>query len=143
MPLFLRYPDGFDPIMIEECVSLVDILPTILDIAGIEDGERRDGISLRPRLRGEADRLPRPGVRAEYKEEPDRIRYKAWITPEWKLAVYSDEAWGELYDLTNDPHEWDNRFDDPDLAPVRERLLREILEDMERSEPLGSRNSRV
>ena len=29
---------------------------------------------------------------------------------------------GELYDLANDPHEMDNRFDDPGCAKVRKEL---------------------
>jgi hypothetical protein len=37
---------------------------------------------------------------------------------------------GELYDLANDPHEMDNRFDDAGLAKVRKEL-----EDMIRARP--------
>lgn len=32
----------------------------------------------------------------------------------------------ELYDLRSDPHEWQNRADDPALADVKARLLAEL-----------------
>jgi arylsulfatase A-like enzyme len=50
---------------------------------------------------------------------------------------YSVNEPGELYDLRQDPGEERNRIDDPELAPAREKLLREIqrrvdIEEMER-----------
>lgn len=142
IPLLMRYPRGFQPDEVEEPVSLVDLTPTILDFAGIEDGVQRDGISLRSRLAGKSA-IQRPGVRIEYKEELDRIRYKGWVTSEWKLAIYLGETFGELYDLKNDPGETRNLFDDKAYQGVKMRLMFEMLEDMERSEPLSERLTRV
>lgn len=142
IPLLMRYPNGFKPCQVEDCVSLVDLLPTVLDFAGVDDPVRRDGCSLKAVLQGK-ERLGRSGVRIEYKEESDRIRYKAWVTPDWKLAVYPGELFGELYDLRNDPGETRNRYDDPELQGVKNRLLVAMLEDMERSEPMSERHSRV
>jgi arylsulfatase A-like enzyme len=143
VPLFIRYPHGFAPCRVEECVSLVDLAPTILDFAGLEHPLRKDGDSLKDRLQlGQP--LLRNGVRIEYKEEPDRIRFKCWVTPEWKLAVYLGENFGELYDLRNDPGEKHNLFNDPSSQEVKNRLLIELLNDMERSEPVYTdRTSRV
>ena len=41
---------------------------------------------------------------------------------EHKLTVERNSGAGELYDLVNDPHEMDNRFDDPAYAIARKRL---------------------
>ncbi|HEU5138592.1 MAG TPA: sulfatase-like hydrolase/transferase [Bacillales bacterium] len=142
IPLFMRYPKGFGSCDVEETVSLVDLVPTILDFAGVDDGVRRDGISLKARIQ-EGRPIERNGVRIEYKEEADRIRYKGWVTPEWKLAVYMGEEFGELYDLKGDPGENHNLFHDPDYLDIKMRLLIEMLHDMERSEPLSERLSRV
>jgi arylsulfatase A-like enzyme len=142
IPLLIRYPNGFKPCRVEECVSLIDIVPTLLDFAGIEDGMKRDGISLKPRLQ-DGGVLERKGVRIEFKEEPDRIRFKCWVTPEWKLAVYNGESFGELYDLKADPGEKVNRFHDPDYQSVKTQLLIEMLNDMERSEPVSIRPCRA
>ncbi len=143
VPLMIRYPNGFAPCRIDECVSLVDLVPTVMDFVGIQDDIKRDGISLKDPMQGERT-ISRPGVRIEYKEEPDRIRYKGWITPEWKLAVYLGEDFGELYDLKNDPGEKVNLFKAPKAQAVKNKLLIEMLQDMERSEPTcNHRISRV
>lgn len=142
IPLFMRYPDGFKPSQVEECVSLVDLLPTILDFVGIQDDQQRDGISLKTMLES-GEKIKRSGVRIEYKEEQDRIRYKCWVTKDWKLAIYLGESFGELYDLKNDPKEFCNLFDSPDHQAIKTKLLVEMLNDMERSEPLSKRESRV
>jgi arylsulfatase A-like enzyme len=142
IPLLIRYPQGFAPCEVDECVSLVDLLPTVLEFAGIEDGYRRDGVSLKERL-ASGTPMERSGVRIEYKEEADRIRFKAWVTPDYKLAVYTGESFGELYDLKNDPQEFHNRFDDPEFQAIKAQLMAELLADMERTEPLSVRPCRV
>lgn len=142
IPFLMRYPDGFNPQKLDECVSLVDIMPTILDFTGIDDEVKRDGISLK-RMLQKGQTLSRKGVRIEYKEEPDRIRYKCWVTTEWKLVVYLGETFGELYDLRDDPGEKNNLFDDPACLSIKYELLNELLNDMERSEPVSIRPSRV
>ncbi|MFD2611940.1 sulfatase family protein [Paenibacillus gansuensis] len=142
IPLLMRYPHGFSSKQVDECVSLVDIAPTILDFAGVEDDIRRDGCSIKPRLQ-EGKPLARKGIRIEYKEEPDRIRCKCWVTEEWKLAVYSGESFGELYDRKRDPGEHCNLFYESDFQSVKSALMTELLSDMERSEPVNDRPSRV
>lgn len=145
IPLLIRYPRSFSPrgLMSDVCVSLVDLAPTIMDFAGVSDHVQRDGISLRPLLEEGKTLDKRKGVRIEYKEEPDRIRYKCWVTPEWKLAVYPGESFGELYHLRQDPGEKRNLYNQPEMLPIKQQLLMELLEDMERSEPLSARPSRV
>lgn len=142
IPLIIHYPKEVSSIIVDECVSLVDVLPTLVDYSNIEDPVQRDGISLKSRLN---DNLPieRNGVRIEYKEEKNRIRFKCWVTQEWKLAIYSGEQFGELYDLKNDPGERINLYDDEDYRDIKLMLYKELLEDMERSEPISSRPSRV
>lgn len=141
VPLILRYPAGFGPAKLAHPVSLVDLYPTLLGYAGLPYPPV-DGLDLRPYL--ESGEVPaHPGVRAEYKEEPDRLRYKAWITERYKLVVYPGETFGELYDLAADPHEHVNRFHDPDFTGIKAQLLLEMIGDMERSEPISERPSRV
>ncbi|AFZ65662.1 sulfatase family protein [Deinococcus peraridilitoris] len=141
VPLLLRYPGHVELRALEHPVSLVDVYPTLLGYAGVPC-PRVDGIDLRSYLHG-GPAPSRPGVRVEYKEEPDRLRYKAWITTHYKLVVYPGESFGELYDLNRDPHEHSNRFHDPDFSAIKAQLLTQLLEDLERSEPASERPSRV
>lgn len=142
IPFLMRYPKGFYHCKVEECVSLVDIVPTVLDFIGIKNAINTDGISIRERLQAGRP-LKRKGVRIEYKEEPDRIRYKCWVTQEWKLVVYLEESFGELYDLKNDPGEKNNLYNNREYIEIKNMLLIEMLNDMELSEPIAERPSRV
>jgi arylsulfatase A-like enzyme len=58
------------------------------------------------------------------------MSYKAVRTDRYKLIRWINRAHGteldELYDLEADPYEMDNRIRSRTLAPVRERLQREM-----------------
>lgn len=147
VPFLLLGPNGVPAgKTVDSPVSLVDVAPTLAELAGLpnETPHRMDGISLVPLLHADtrAD-WTRTGVRSEYKEEPDRIRYLCWITSDWKLCLYQGETFGELYHLATDPLECHNRFHDPGCAEIRAELTAQLLEDFTRSDPLGPRYSRV
>ena len=42
----------------------------------------------------------------------------------YKSVVYHGEGIGELFDLVEDPGEFENRFDDPHYADLRNHVLR-------------------
>ena len=56
VPLFAKIP-GYDHQRIAGLVSIPDIMPTMLELAGIEQPKRVQAKSLLPLVRGEADRL--------------------------------------------------------------------------------------
>ena len=68
-------------------------------------------------------------------EKPPRAR--TLITDRWRLSIYQDLNWGELYDLSEDPHEMENLWDDPERAAIRgelfETLARRQMELVDRS----------
>jgi arylsulfatase A-like enzyme len=114
--------------------ELVDVLPTILDVSGEP---------VIPELPGRSLLSPpcRKGTFTEMHggyEDIQRGPAYAWRTGHWKLILYidgttadaltrTDEAKGELYHLAEDPHEWNNLFDDPEFASKREMLTRQLL----------------
>ena len=46
----------------------------------------------------------------------------------WKLYKYADDTPPVLFDLEADPRESDDRGGDPDLADLRQQLLRALFE---------------
>ena len=42
------------------------------------------------------------------------------------MTIVHADAWGELYDLANDPHEMDNLFEDASHRGVRAELMEKL-----------------
>ena len=89
-------------------VSLVDVMPTLLDLAGVSVPQNLDGRSLRPLL----EQDPGAGWRKEaYVEfngyESSLATIRMVRTDKWKY-VYNPFSEDELYDLESDPGELNN-----------------------------------
>jgi len=110
-------------------VRLIDVLPTVLDLAGAGAGPGEQGSSLAPLMSGasSADRLA-------YSEllflRSRRLRRASVRTPEWKLilnAPGTDAPTLELYDLAADPLEHANLVEK--RPEDRERLYSLLAEE--------------
>jgi arylsulfatase A-like enzyme len=102
-----------------------DIVPTLLDIMGIDTGITFDGRSLMPLVQGGTV----PSEPNMYITECTWMRKHGWRTPEWKLIValepdfhYKPEV--ELYNLRDDPGEHVN------LAEARPDIVARLRVDM-------------
>lgn len=128
VPLILSAPGRVDPGVVYSQVSLVDLTPTLLDLAGAPlDGV--DGSSLLPLLDGREQ-----GDRPVWITGTDagRVSQLALREPPWKLIVHVETGEEEAYRLDLDPRE---RHSTPDEAPgeLREKLYAE-LEHVDRPE---------
>lgn len=140
VPLLMCWSGKIRPQAVEEPVSLTDLYPTILDFLDISCPAVCDGISLTPLLRGGC--VDREGVRAEFREERDAVRYRCFITKDWKLVEYQGASFGELYHLKEDPKEERNLWFDPAFEPTKYRLLRAMLDEADRHVFLAERPCR-
>lgn len=102
-------------------VSLMDLAPTLAELAGAERMPSADGISLLPVLRGE--------------ETNERIIFcelrgtqRAAIFGEWKY-VYSHGEAPQLFNLLTDPEERLNLAGSADVKEIEEKLKDEIFSD--------------
>lgn len=113
--------------------STVDIAPSILARAGIAPFNGMQGRSFLPALCADPAE-PRRDVMVEYNDANARqgygspARIRALITEDWTLIVAGGEAWGELYDRKADPHNIDNKWDDPEFADTKARLMERLLD---------------
>jgi len=134
VPLIVHWPAGtLIKGRVDSIVSLVDIAPTILSAAGVEIPERIDGKSLMPILKGKQEKT-REHAFIEYVDDPEELRLKTIVTEKYKLTVYHQRAYGELYDLENDPWEITNMFSEPGMKDTKMMLLFKLLDEMERVE---------
>ena len=128
VPLIFSWPRNIQAgLRSDALVELTDIVPTLLEIAGLEVPEYMHGLSLLPILTGKASaNTHRDHVRCEYFDAvdlPDSTYATMYRDERWKLVVYHGKVVGELYDLRNDPQEFENLWDDPASADVKSELL--------------------
>ncbi len=106
---------------IDELVSLMDIGPTILDAAGLIQPTYHEGRSLMPYLEGGS-----PDEREFVFSEDNYLIMMRSKTH--KVVYYIGQEDGELYDLSEDPHELRNLWNDRDYAQTKNQLLNSLLE---------------
>jgi uncharacterized sulfatase len=107
--------------------SLVDLAPTFLAAAGVPIPDDMTGLNQLPAWRGQAP-APRRHVVAEFRHQPTTIHQRTYIDARYKLTVYFERPWGELFDLEADPGETRNRWADPAAAALRDELHVRLLE---------------
>ncbi|MFT3965449.1 MAG: choline-sulfatase [Sphingobium sp.] len=114
VPLIVSAPGRFAPSEVQESVSLVDLLPTLLDLAGLEPGDAGplDGRSLVPHLSGGAGH---DEVIGEYLGEGAIAPIVMIRRGPWKF-IHSPADPDQLYKLDADPDELANLAAHPDQA---------------------------
>jgi len=128
LPMIWRFPVNFPAgRRIEELVSYVDVMPTILSLAGLSSPRGVQGVPFDGALTGH----PFPGrdaVLLENDQEDNRGWVRTIRTPRYHMSCHKPEGDGELYDLRHDPHELVNRWDDPAFRPVRSDLFEQLVD---------------
>ena len=152
MPLLVRYPKSIKPgTVIDSCVENVDFGPTMLDMAGLKVPASMQGKSFKKHL--ETGKEPEGWKQTAY--------YRYWMhmvhhdnpahvgirTKTHKLIYFygcnydggyqTPPGW-ELYDLSTDPHETINLYDDPNHAELVADLKRQLAETRKRVGDDGS-----
>ena len=122
----LRLPKS---LVIDELVELVDFLPTVMDLVGVEVPAGIAGRSLLPLIHGQVDSW-RPAVFSEIDHAVSGYtalrlysgRRVMVRTKEWKLIYFRDPraaaAHGALYNMSSDPGETRNLYDKPQFADI-------------------------
>ncbi len=110
---------------VDALCQMMDIGPTILELAGVPIPSSMEAISLGPALRGEAWE-GRPYVFAEHGRD-GILRETEFMTMvrsrDWKLVHFLDAPEGQLFDLAHDPDEQHNLWDEPTADEKRRDLL--------------------
>lgn len=91
--------------------ELLDIYPTLVELAGLPTRDDQEGLSLVPQLRTAATTRERPAI-TSHNQGNHAIR-----SGRWRYIRYADGS-EELYDLLADPQEWINLVGRPEHAAV-------------------------
>jgi arylsulfatase len=131
VPLIASMPGTVTGGMISDAlVELVDIAPTLLEAAGLPIPYFMQGRSLWPILTGVSDpHMHKPIVISDFNDSigasPSAAHTQATMTFDgrYKTAIYHSHGLGELFDLQEDPSEFDNLWDSPAQASLRNELV--------------------
>ena len=80
------------------------------------------GKSQMPVLKGSQDAV-RDHVIVENHHQPTTLHLKTYVNNRYKLTVYYNQEYGELFDLENDPCEVNNLWDDPQSRELKQELM--------------------
>ena len=106
--------------------SLVDLPVTFLRWAGIDVPNSMVGADQSEVWCGEREK-ERDHVVVENRHEPTTIHVKTYVEQRYKLTVYYQQDYGELFDLQEDPDEVRNLWNSPEHQELKGELTRRLL----------------
>lgn len=140
VPLIVAGPGLQQGVISDELVSLIDLFPTLMDIAGLDQPEGLNGVSLLPLCRGEAS--GHPGyVFSEYHSNFTNTGIAMWRQGPWKYIRYAGYD-PQLFNLDDDPEELTNLAQShPHIVQDLDTRL-ESLVDFNHADTQAKRNDR-
>jgi arylsulfatase A-like enzyme len=145
IPLMISHPKTIMPGNYNELVMSIDVLPTLFELIGIPEPYNCQGQSLLPLITGSGQTFKSrdcvfsenvmPEVFANiFNFEKNKgvmgVRHpdgKMVRTKRWKFNYYP-QGYQELYDLENDPSEFNNLANEPEYRKVVEEMKGHILD---------------
>ncbi len=136
VPLIVRWPGAVKPGMeVVEPVTNLDTFPSVLGMLGVTPpaGLPVDGADYSPLLRGVSAPW-RETIFGEYDLHHEAMDFMRMVrTPQWKLVRhYHSTMFDELYDLTADPRETQNLYNDLAHRAIRDGLQARLDDWMKR-----------
>lgn len=129
VPLLVRAPGIHPPGVVEATVSVVDVLPTLLDALGLPPARDLAGRSLSPLVRG-VEEPPRAAYSETFYE-----RFPGVARPGFELVSVIEDGWQlltrpgrrELFSLRDDPDSLEDRRErEPERLERLEAVLAEL-----------------
>lgn len=125
VPFFVRLPDKYKAgTIIDQPISLVDLLPTLCDMGGAQDHYPCDGNSIMPLIEGSETE-----DREIFVEAHEAVGMPCVMVRNKKYKYNHIHGYdGQLFDIESDPGEWNNLCGDPDHAEIENALRSRVQE---------------
>jgi arylsulfatase A-like enzyme len=131
VPLIISAPGLTQEGMIcDQPVSLMDLYPTLVDLAGFDKPQHLDGKSLVPQIYDPMRETPPVVSSYQFAWREDPVTGHAVRSKQYRYIYYPEINLEELYDVVNDPNEWDNiayRKGNADIIDDHKKVLLDML----------------
>ena len=119
VPFIVHCPERFKPRRTDSLTAHVNLMPTILFLAGSPIPAGVEGKNITPILSGKKESIQDHLI--------IEISHNIGIiTDRWKMFIYNNGE-GELYDIKNDPDELKNLFSYPEYVKIKESLKNRLI----------------
>jgi uncharacterized sulfatase len=105
-----------------------DIAPSVLDLIGLEVPDLMEGVSQKDVFLGTKEKV-RSHVVIENRPVQKGLYQKMIVTGQYKLVYYYKQTYGELYDLSKDPDQYQNLWDIKEFKSVKIKLLQQLYQE--------------
>ncbi|MUG66372.1 MULTISPECIES: sulfatase [Paenibacillus] len=123
LPFIVRYPGHVPAGRRSDAIqSLVDLAPTFLSFCGLPIPGSMSGVDQKKVWLGVKERA-RDHAICEFRHEPTTIHQKTYVDARYKITVYYNQTYGEIFDLQEDPGELHNLWDEPGYEGLKAELL--------------------
>jgi len=136
LPMLVRCPGRVPTGAVNDSLqALIDLAPTFLTAAGIKVPGLMQGVNQWDVWCGMAQKA-RDHVIVENRHQPTAVHLRTYVDQRYKVTVYRDQPYGELFDLQEDPGELRNRWNDPAYASLKGKLLLRFVNAELKREPM-------
>ncbi len=123
VPFVVRYPGKVPAGRVSSSLqSLVDLAPTFMSMADIPVPHCMTGVDQSDVWFGKREDI-RSHIICENHHESATVHLKTFVDKRYKLTVYYNQLYGELFDLENDPKELNNLWNNPEYKELKLELL--------------------
>jgi arylsulfatase A-like enzyme len=111
VPLIFAGPGVTAGQLCSQPAELLDIYPTLIELAGVSSRQDLEGLSLVPQLQNGGTKRERPAI-TSHNQGNHGIR-----SERYRYIQYADGS-EELYDTIDDPNEWKNIVNKPEMKSI-------------------------
>ena len=136
IPFIVKTPGGPAGKTVDDVVSMLDLVPTALDLASVAPLQTMPGEILTPVVCSEASPKRKNAlVEIDRQNTPiGVVKMRTLVTNDWKLVCYEPTDEIMLFDRNNDPDELTNLAGRPDHQPVVKQMRDQLAQELARTQ---------